>query len=109
MKKVLIAVLLLFLVSNLFADYWIFNDYGEKDKADTPNFFILFSDINEAEQWLLQSNKKISELRELEPLLSYLKNDMVAVAKSGYILIECWKNSSPVSDEFIPCNYYIIP
>lgn len=77
MKKIFL-ITFIFLVSNLFAERWIFNRYGEKGKSDTPNFFILFSSKIEAGEWLSKSNRKLSDLRELETLLGFLKNDMAS-------------------------------
>lgn len=108
MKKIFI-ITFIFLVSNLFAENWIFNCYGEKGKTNTPNIFLLFSNKIEAEEWLLNSNKKFSDLRELEPLLGFIKNDMAVIAESGFILIECWKNDNPDSEIFLPYNYYVVP
>ena len=108
MKKIFL-ITFIFLVSNLFAESWIFNRYGEKGKSDTPNFFILFSSKIEAGEWLSKSNRKLSDLRELEPLLGFLRNDMAVIAKSGFVLIECWENDNPGSENFSPYNYYVIP
>lgn len=108
MKKIFL-ITFIFLVSNLFAESWIFNRYGEKGKSDTPNFFILFSSKIETEEWLSKLNKNLSDLRELEPLLGFLKNDMAVIAKSGFVLIECWENDNPGSENFSPYNYYVIP
>lgn len=57
MKKIFLITFIL-LASNLFAESWIFNSYGEKDKTDTPHFLFLFSSKIEAEEWLSKSNRK---------------------------------------------------
>ena len=108
MKKIFLITFIL-LASNLFAESWIFNSYGEKDKTDTPHFLFLFSSKIEAEEWLSKSNRKLSDLRELEPLLGFIKNDMSVIAKSGFVLIDCWENDNPGSENFSPYNYYVIP
>ena len=57
----------------------------------------------------LKLKQKLSDLRELEPLLGFIKNDMAVIAESGFILIEYWKNDNPNSEIFLPYNYYVIP
>ena len=63
----------------------------------------------EAEEWLLKSNRKLSDLRELESLLGFIKNDIAVIAKSDFVLIECWENDNPGSKNFSLYNYYVIP
>ena len=94
--------------SSLFGDSWIFDRYGEKGK-NTPDFFVVFSNTKEAESWLSESNLTLSDLRELEPLLGYLQNDMGRIVKSGYVMIFCIESISYGDENFYPSDYYVIP
>ena len=109
MKKFIVTVFTLFLTANLFAKSWIFDGYGVKGAGNTTDFFIVFSSVEEAEEWLSKSNKKLSDLRELEPLLGYLQNDMETIVKSGYVMIYGMKGSQLDGNGYCLLDYYVMP